>query len=284
MQTVKADKSDSMLQTGWSARHTGLTMLLRAGRITRFLPREKGFYKLRSFYQRFLPEGFRVRKKIDGDLLLDLDLSDNLGLYLWHYPDLYEKREIEIFCSFVTPGCVVLDVGANVGLYTLLAAKRGARVFAIEADPLNAAMLRHHLKLNRLEDRVTVFEMAATDAEGTVSLYRSLPNMGESNIIKKGESVGTVAGKPIDSLNLPPVDICKMDIEGAELAALQGMQRTLARSPQLKLFVEYAEAFAGSKSLLEYLRTNYSRLEILETPQTDARRAVPAFCNLLAQR
>ncbi len=259
-------------------------MLLRAGQITRFLPREKGFYKLRGFYQRFLPKEFRARETIDGDLLLDLNLSDNLGLYLWHFPDLYEKREIEIFCSLVTPGCVVLDVGANVGLYTLLAAKRGARVFAIEADPMNAAMLRHHLKLNRLEDRVTVFEMAATETEETVSLYRSLPNMGESNIIEKGDSVGSVPGKPIDSLNLPSVDICKMDIEGAELMALHGMRRTLQRSPQLKLFVEYAEAFRGSKALLEYLRTSFSRLEILESPQTDPRREIPSFCNLLAQR
>jgi FkbM family methyltransferase len=267
-------------------RYAGLTLLLQAGRITRFLPREKGFYKLRNFYQRFLPKGFLVRKKFDGDLVLDLDLRDNLGLYLWHYPDLYEKKEIEAFCSFITPGCVVLDVGANVGLYTLLAAKRGARVFAIEADPLNAEMFRHHLKLNRLEEKVTFFQVAATEAEKTIPLYRSFyrsrPNMGESNVVQKGLVAGSVQGKTIDSLNLPPVDVCKMDVEGAEFMALKGMHHTLKQSPHLKLFVEYAKAFATSHALLEYLRANFSHLQVLEAPQTDPYGKMPDFCNIFA--
>src|SRR5215467_6894277 len=113
--------------------HSGLAFLLRGGRVTRHLSQVRGFYKLRGFYERFLPGGFLVRTKFDDDLAFDLDLRDNLGLFLWHFPNNYEKEEIEAFCSFVTPGCTVLDVGANIGLYTLLAAKRGASVFAVEA-------------------------------------------------------------------------------------------------------------------------------------------------------
>jgi FkbM family methyltransferase len=264
--------------------HAGLTLLLRAGRITRFFPREKGFYQLRTFYQRFLPQGFLIRTAFDGDLVLDLDLKDNLGLYLWHFPDHYEKKEIAKFCSFITAGCVVLDLGANVGLYTILAAKRGAQVFAIEADPLNATLLRHHVQLNGFEDRVTILEIAVTDAEKTVPLYRNLLNMGESNILEKGLLSGSVEGRTIDSLNLPPLDVCKMDIEGAELMALIGMERTLERSPRLKLFVEYAEVFRNSQALLEYLRANFSTLQIMESPDTDPNGNIPDFCNILALR
>jgi FkbM family methyltransferase len=278
----KQNNRSTLKEMSREVRDAGLALLLKAGCITAFLPREKGFYQLRSFYQRFLPKGFLIRKKIDKDVLLDLDLRDNLGLYLWHYPDLYEKNEIEAFCAFIRPGCVVLDVGANAGLYTVLAAKRGARVFAIEADPLNTAMLRHNLKLNRLEDRVTIFEFAAAETSKTVPLYRSLLNMGESNILQKGLLSGSVQGRTIDSLELPPVDVCKMDIEGAELMALMGMQHTLRQSPDLKLFVEYAEAFSTSHALLEYLRANFSHLQVLEAPQTDPYGKMPDFCNIFA--
>src|SRR5690349_13859805 len=105
-----------------------LIFLLKLGRITRLLPRVRGFYKLRSFYQRFLPENFLIRTVVEKNVILDLDLRDNLGLLLWHFPRFYEKKEIKTFCGLVKPGSVVLDVGANVGLYTVLAARRGAQV------------------------------------------------------------------------------------------------------------------------------------------------------------
>ena len=262
--------------------HAGLAFLLRAGWVTRHLPRVRGFYKLRGFYERFLPQGFLIRTKFDDDLVFDLDLRDNVGLFLWHFPECYEKEEIETFCSFVAPGCTVLDVGANIGLYTLLAAKRGARVFAVEADPCNVEILRHHVKLNGLEQSVTILEMAAAEAERTISLFRHPLNWGESNILGRGRLSGSVTGRTLDSLDLPPLDICKMDIEGAELMALLGMKRTLERSPRLKLFVEYAESLGDSQALLDFLNHHFSAVRVLG--KTDTQSAIPPFCNLLATR
>jgi len=287
MSTIPSEKhgpSPAIKTVAGSIAHAGWTLLLRAGRITTLLPRMRGFYKLRSFYQKFLPEGFLIRTPFDGDLVLDLDPRDNVGLYLWHYPDFYEKEEIAAFCASITTDCVVLDVGANIGLYTMLAAKRGAKVFAIEADPLNAALLRHNVRLNAFEDRVTILEMAATDVEETLPLYRTLHRMGESNIVQKGVLSGNVQGRTIDSLNLPPLAVCKMDIEGAELRALLGMQRTLERSPGLKLFVEYAEVFPNSAALLEYLRANFSTLQIVEEPERDPHGYIPDYCNFFLMR
>ena len=280
----KQEPASAIKKIASSIVNAGWTLLLRVGRITTLLPRVRGFYKLRNFYQKFLPEGFLARTPFDGDLLLDLDPRDNVGLYLWHYPDFFEKEEIAAFCASITAGCVVLDVGANIGLYTMLAAKRGAKVFAIEADPLNVALLRHNVRLNGFEDRVTVLEMAATDVEATLPLYRTLPRVGESNIVRKGILSGNVQGRPIDSLNLPPLAVCKMDIEGAELMALMGMQRTLERSPGLKLFVEYAEVFPNSAALLQYLRANFSTLQIVEQPGMDPHGSVPDYCNFFLMR
>jgi FkbM family methyltransferase len=260
-----------------------LILLLRIGRIATLWSR-RGFFTLQKLYRRFLPADLLVRTKLDGGLLFDVNLRDDLGLYLWNFPDFYEKEEIEAFCSFIKPGTVVLDVGANFGLYTVLAAKRGARVFAIEPDPRNAAMLRHNIGLNRLEDKVTIFEIAATDAEKTVPLYCSDRNSGESNIMEKGRLAGSVTGRTIDSLNLPAVEVCKMDIEGSEFMALMGMQRTLERSPQIKLFVEYAEAFPDSGALLDFLKKNFPVLRVIEAPDSDVRGQLPHFCNIFATK
>ena len=114
-----------------------LPIFLRAGRLSKYSPSWRGVNALSRLYRKIIPEDlfFRV-DDIDQDLIFDVNLRSNMGLYLWHYPRLFEKEQRELFCASITPGCTVLDVGANIGFYTLLAAKRGAQVFAIEADPV----------------------------------------------------------------------------------------------------------------------------------------------------
>src|SRR5258708_7373683 len=242
-----------------------LSAFLRLGRVTRLTSSWKGYHRLKRLYRRVLPADLTVRiANFDRDLTLDVNLWHETGFCLWHYPELYEKEAREVFCSAIRPGCTVLDVGANIGFYTLLAAKRGAQVFAIEADPFNAAMLRHHVKINNLSERVTVFEIAATDAAKTIPLYRHPFNLGESNIVAKGQHSGMIEGRTIDSLELPPINICKMDIEGAELMALHGMKQTMDRSPQMKLFVEYAQHLGAGEELLEFLRANFSSVQAID--------------------
>ena len=236
-------------------------------------------------YRKYLPPDLQLRvNNFDRDLKFDVNLRGNVDICLWHFPDLYEAEERKLFCSLIKPGCTVLDVGAHIGFYTLLAAKRGARVFSVEADPANAALLRHHVEINGFTDRVTIFEMAATDCAKDVPLYRHAYNQGESNIIEKGSPAGRVLGRTIDSLDLPPIDICKMDIEGAELMALQGMERTLQRSPNIKLMVEYARHLGAGEGLVNYLRANFSSVEVIEQNLVATPGEIPPFCNLLALR
>lgn len=262
-----------------------LALFLRAGRVTRYSPSRRGCTRLLKLYRKIVPEDFLIRiNDFDGDIIFDVNVRGDMDINLWHFPELFEKEERKVFCSSIRPGCTVLDVGANIGFYTLLAAKRGARVFSVEADPLNAAMLRHHVEINGFSDRVTVFELAATECEKTIPLYRHPFNPGESNIIQIGEPSGMVEGRTIDSLNLPSIDICKMDIEGTEFLALMGMRRTLERSPHMKLLVEYAERFGNCESLLAYLRANFSSVKVLEASQSKSPHEVPPFCNLLAVR
>jgi FkbM family methyltransferase len=239
-------------------------MLMQLGRATRFLPPVRGVGKillpLQSFYRRL---GFLEKPRLcrisnfDGDLLLDVNPADTIGARLWHLPHLWEREERKFFCAAVRPGSMVLDVGANIGVYTLLAAKRGATVFAIEADPRNAAMLRHHVQLNAMAERVTIFEMAASEAAGTVDLVRNPANCGGSYVVP-----GTaVPSRTIDSLNLPPIDVCKIDIEGHEEAALRGMTMTLERSPSLRLLIECNE-MADRSAVRAMLTSRFTHIQL----------------------
>jgi FkbM family methyltransferase len=256
--------------------------LLRAARITKHLPRLRGLSALRRIYSAVLPLSPSWTGRVndfDGDLKLDVDPRECIGINVWHTPELFERRERELFCASIVPGSTVLDVGANIGIYTLLAAKRGATVFAIEADPLNAKRLRNHVKLNGFTDRVTIFECAATNSESSITLYRNLGNSGGSNMFSGANGI-TVSGRTIDSLELPPIDLCKMDIEGAEVFALAGMDKMIERSPNLKMLVECATEFGHVDELLGFARSRFVNIEVVGKGPLPAGEQPPLFCNL----
>ncbi len=257
---------------------------LRLARATRYLPQFRGLSGLLHIYQRLFPSDalFRVND-FDGDLRFDISVCETIGINLWHAPRLFEKKERKLFCSLIKPGTVVLDVGANIGIYSLIAAKRGARVYAIEPDPDNIRALRHHIEINGFTNRVTVFEMAATDHPQSLVLFRNPKNSGGSTLLGTGEGI-TVEGRTIDSIDLPPIDVCKMDIEGAEVRALSGMSGTLARSPNLKLLVECNQHLTDTRHLLALLHAEFGSVNVVGGPQLSSSDLPPFHCNLWAGR
>ncbi len=239
----------------------------------------RGLSALLRIYQRVITPGAKFRiNDFDGDLKLEVDVRETIGINLWHAPDAYEKEERKLFCDAILPGSTVLDVGANIGVFTLLAAKRGARVYAIEADPENARMLKHHVELNGYSDKVTVFEIGASDRDQVLPLYRNAANSGGSTLYGTGEAVD-IRCRSIDSLNLPPIDVCKMDVEGGEWAALQGMSATISRSPDFKLLVEYSSSYAGSARVLEFLRGRFKNIQVVGGKLLNGSKSPPTYCN-----
>jgi FkbM family methyltransferase len=265
---------------------------LRLGRVTRFLPYFRGIGLFQRFYRSVLPnEALCLSvENFDGDLRLEnLDVRETIGINVWHRPDFFEKNPRELFCDAIEPGSTVLDVGANIGIYTLLAAKRGARVFAVEADPRNLEMLRHHVHENGFDDRVTIFPVAVGDREGDVTLFRFRGNCGHSNLFEGTDPV-RVPCRTIDSLDLPPIDVCKMDIEGSELSALRGMEATLERSPRMNLLIEYAEIFGASTEMTDYIHARFASVYAIRQPPfrpfgpLSATKKAPPHCDLWAIR
>jgi len=142
----------------------------------------------------------------------------------------YERTKAKAFAQWVQRGHVVFDVGANVGFYTLLAARRSGptgRIAAFEPLPRNVGYLRRHVGLNRLEN-VEVVEAAVADTPG-VMRFGTSRNFLEGHLDAGGEL--TVATITLDSFvadGFPLPDIVKIDVEGAERRVLHGARDVLA--------------------------------------------------------
>jgi FkbM family methyltransferase len=149
----------------------------------------------------------------------------------------------------VKPEAIVLDVGANIGLFTKDALRAGARqVIGMEPNPGAFAALRQNLRSEILENRVLVFEKGAWSKTDSLTFTIDPKRPGRSSLIECSDEEAayhvTVEVEPIDNLvevlRLPRIDFIKMDIEGAELQALSGAAETLRRyKPLLAVAVEH---------------------------------------------
>lgn len=158
-----------------------------------------------------------------------------------------DQQLMECFCDTIHPGQTVVDVGAFVGRYTLLAARKvgsKGRVVAFEPVPATHRILIEHLLLNNFLDRVEVWPVAVGNATGFVKVYfqghdpvRGHNSTNPSYFLKKGlrenlrsQVVPCVPlGAFLDGMGIKP-DVIKLDVEGAEIEALQSLQPILQRN------------------------------------------------------
>lgn len=147
-------------------------------------------------------------------------------------------------------GQIVLDAGANVGLFTRAALDAGAKlVVAIEPVPANVEALKRNFSAEIAEGRVVVYPKGVWNAEDTLEMYLySESQLDSFTMTSRPESVSapkrvalplTTIDALVRELNLPRVDFIKMDIEGAEKQALEGGAETLRRyRPRLAVATE----------------------------------------------
>jgi FkbM family methyltransferase len=158
----------------------------------------------------------------------------------------FERAEQDVFARTVRPGDVVYDLGANVGFYTLLAAKLAGptgRVVAFEPVPRNLGYLRRHLALNQCEN-VSVVAAAVSDRSGTAR-FRDGPahTVGALARDERGYDVEVIA---LDDYCVGPTShgstshgpaprVIKIDVEGAEADVLRGATRVLREARPIVL-------------------------------------------------
>ena len=157
---------------------------------------------------------------------------------------IFEEPETELVHRGA-PGDVVVDVGANIGYYTLLFVRLvgdTGRVYAFEPDPANFALLQKNVWANGYHN-VVLIQKAVSDRSGPLNLYLSSSNKGDHRIFpsEEGRSRIEIQGVSLDDFfrdHHSSVDFIKIDIQGSEAAALHGMRKLLGRSPQAKVLTE----------------------------------------------
>ncbi len=210
----------------------------------------------------------------------------------------HEQETVQQVAGLVKPGMVVLDVGAHVGYYARRFARlvgEGGRVVSFEPHPHTVQTLTRNVSAWQ---NVTVAQVAVADREGTAELYdylmmsasgslhydESLRDLQKSQAGKDDIAPRLAADMPVEKftvrtttidqylqeLGIGRVDVVKMDIEGAEMAALRGMAGIMAASPGLALIMEYnPQALSASgidpvQAVTDVLAMGFSRVCVIE--------------------
>lgn len=160
----------------------------------------------------------------------------------------YDPEEIALLLRLIPENAVVLDIGANVGFYTVALGgelkRRGGRLYAFEPVPSNFARIERVLALNDLQGVVTVNRLALGDFEGEIQLHLETANdattgnavIANEKVVNEDKMPGNVSAPilPLDLFverhALPPCQLIKVDIEGAEMLFLKGGRHYLTQS------------------------------------------------------
>ncbi len=184
-----------------------------------------------------LPRVWVAAQVMRGERLMWVDLGDqfvSLGCLF----DNYEPAETRFVRAVLRPNDVFVDVGANVGWFTLLASTivgEMGRIYAFEPRAETGDYLEKTVMLNGLRDQVTVYRYGLADAEGQgfLNWAKNTDNPGGTfltdRIPSEGMEAQPVTFRPLDELRLQRLDFMKVDVEGAEMRVFRGAQATLER-------------------------------------------------------
>lgn len=197
--------------------------------------------------------GRSVKVSVRGKTL-NMDLRDQAVSSAIFAEGGWEPEETEFVEKNLRPGMVFVDIGANIGYYSVIASSlvgRMGTVFAFEPDPKNFALLQRNVAENQCQNVVTV-QKAVSAATRQLSLYRSKDNFGDHRTYEpRDTNVRPGRLKPsavaVEAISLDEclasrqtsVDFVKMDIQGSEYDAFAGMRKTLQQNSDVTILTEF---------------------------------------------
>jgi FkbM family methyltransferase len=171
----------------------------------------------------------------------------------------YEEENIDVLFSFLKDDTIFLDIGANIGFFTLKIGKRlgpRGKVYAFEPHPRIYELLQRNVYVNGLSKLVTCFKLALSDKNTTETLRYPIGHLGGGQL-GPGEILGHTAVdaelRRLDDLLGADFrcDLVKIDVEGHEIGVLDGMKNIVLNSPQIKILFEKLDPNAGTEAALE---------------------------------
>lgn len=198
-----------------------------------------------------------LRQRISAKLSSPAVIQD----FLLHFPEdglfavelaqsrTIEPRTTQIFRTLLQPGMTFVDVGAHIGWYALNAAsifQGHGSVYAFEPDPVLFQLLQTNIVANQALATITPIQKAVSSQVGVAKFYSGsrdrqtnslVPSAGTSN--RSFECSVTSLDAFFKGKGWPPINVIKIDVEGAEHSVLRGMTELCARNRALKLIIEF---------------------------------------------
>jgi FkbM family methyltransferase len=228
-------------------------------------------HRLAPILKHSLPQVGDVILTVSSGPLRDMRLAVNRNTpnYYW-FDDRYETEATAMLQKLARPGATVADIGAHIGFDTLVLSRRvgeAGTVLAFEPDPANLALLRKNVEINaitnvRVIDRAVAActGMLAFDSQGLTTSHLMAPNEPLTS------SATTVQAVSLDDLlykeRAPIPSLLKIDVEGYELAVLQGAIRFLSqKKPALLLELHTEQSMVECLALLAPLKYKFRLLD-----------------------
>ena len=196
---------------------------------------------LRYIVNKIIKSNIPEKIQIDEGILFlynkDVGVSGMLAL------DIFEPFETKLFRETLRPGMTVIDIGANIGYYTVIASKhvgKNGKIFAYEVEDTNYSYLDKNIKVNSINN-VIAKKIAVSNKTGNSSFFLTDDNKGAHSFANNRHSKKSIIVNTdtIDNSIDTPIDIIKMDIEGAEILAIEGMVNTIKKNQKIILFTEF---------------------------------------------
>ena len=245
----------------------------------------------------------KVTKRLDADISINLYLDSVLSRLI--FSGQFEDNEINFVKKNLGEGDIFLDVGANVGLFSLYASKavgKSGKVIAFEPTPKIYERLEENIELNHLKN-IETYPIAISNEIGTTNFHiaengydawnsiANLNQLGEANI---AEVACTTLDDFIETekVDINRIKLIKIDVEGWELPVLQGCKNLLMQAKNMMLMVEFtdenlASSSFSAKELFEFIKSfgfNWHELDSLgDLIFAEFREAYP-YTNLVARK
>ena len=183
--------------------------------------------------------------------------------YFKYFPDTYEAENFEFLNETCKPGAVIIDIGAHIGLFSIIASQvtgKTGKVYAFEPAPSTYALLQKTVVINHEEQVIETFQKAVGKANGKITFFVSDDKADNSNSLvnyKEDRSLHgiDVAVTTIDIFvkekNINRLDFIKIDVEGAEFDTLQGAAETLKNLRPVCIVAIHPEPIAAKGDKLE---------------------------------
>ena len=190
---------------------------------------------------------------------------------------IWEQQETEFLCAVLRPGDVFVDVGANIGYFSLLASRlvgASGSVLAFEPERDNYRLLEANCRLNDCAN-IRCFEAALGEENASGTLYLNELNRGDHSLYpeqagRAGQDISIVNGSRLIGASHPRVDCIKIDTQGAECDVVAGLRELIAASAAgLVMIIEFSplhlrQAGTSGRVLLDLLADHDWRMYLMD--------------------